>query len=499
MDLVEFLKIRAEKYNKKVLLFDEDTFISYQAFDEITDRIAYGLGKIGVLPKDHVAILHPNSSQVLLSYYSVIKAGGIVVPINAIYTPREIKFILNNSESKVLILHENFLTKIEEIKNQIPLVKNIVVRKSNETVEMTVEKKVGSSLKRIKEKNFRQDDGAIIFYTSGTTGNPKGVILTHRNFCFGGPNIAQNYGLRENDITIAVLPLIHVFCVASPFFGSLSSGGSVVVLERFKTDLVFEAIEKFKVTWFPGVPTMFTYLLNGLGENRHDLSSLRMGLSGGASLPVEILKEWENKFKASIIEVYGLTESAGLVTANPVYGTRKPGSVGITVSGVTAKVVDQSGNELAPGGVGELVFKGPNATRGYFNLPEETSERIKDGWVYTGDHAWRDEEGYFYIVGREKELIISGGYNIYPREIEEVIHGYPGVNEVAVIGVPDPAKGEIPKAFITIKEGFEIRETDLLEYCKKNLAAYKIPKILFMEELPKNPTGKIMKKELPRE
>jgi len=162
-------------------------------------------------------------------------------------------------------------------------------------------------------------------------------------------------------------------------------------------------------------------------------------------------------------------------------------------------VVDQSGNELAPGGVGELVFKGPNATRGYFNLPEETSERIKDGWVYTGDHAWRDEEGYFYIVGREKELIISGGYNIYPREIEEVIHGYPGVNEVAVIGVPDPAKGEIPKAFITIKEGFEIRETDLLEYCKKNLAAYKIPKILFMEELPKNPTGKIMKKELPRE
>jgi long-chain acyl-CoA synthetase len=499
MDLVEFLRIRAEKYSEKPLLFGEEMTVSYRAFDEITGRIAYGLEKIGVASGDPVAVLHPNSVQTLLAYFSIIKVGGVVIPVNPIYTAREISFILNNSEAKAIILHENFLPTIEGMRKEIPLVRHIIVRDASGTLEGTIGKSAGIPLSRIKPRHFDPDDAVIIFYTSGTTGKPKGVILTHRNFCFGGPNIAQNYGLKENDITIAILPLVHVFCVASPFFGSLSSGGSVVVLERFKTELVLEAIARYKVTWFPGVPTMFNYLLSGLEENKHDLSSLRMGLSGGASLPVEVLREWENKFRADIIEVYGLTESTGLVTANPVYGTRKPGSIGVTVSGVTAKVIDKEGNELRPKEVGELIFKGPNATRGYFNLPDETREKIRDRWVHTGDHAWRDEEGYFYIVGREKELIISGGYNIYPREIEEVLHTHPGVSEAAVIGVPDPAKGEIPKAFVTMKQGLKVTEDEIEEYCRQNLAPYKIPKITFIDELPKNPTGKIMKNELPKE
>ena len=499
MDLIKFLKIQAEKYGEKPFLFGEETSISYRTFDRLTDHIASGLDKLGIGRGDHVAVLHPNSVQTLLGYFSIIKAGGVVVPINPTYTPREVRFILNNSEAKALILYEDFSPVIEEIRDEIPLVKNIIVRKGHETMETAVENTVGAPLSTLEGIDVHPDDAAIMFYTSGTTGSPKGVILTHRNFCFGGPNVAQNYGLREEDVTIAVLPLVHVFCVASPFFGSLSSGGSVVVLERFKTELVFEAIAKYQVTWFPGVPTMFIYLLNGLSENKHNLSSVRMGLSGGASLPVEVLKEWEEKFKAIVIEVYGLTESTGLVTANPVYGIRKAGSIGIAVSGVAAKVVDKGGNELPPGGIGELIFKGPNATRGYFKLPQETVEKIRDGWVYTGDHAWRDEDGYFYIVGREKELIISGGYNISPREIEEVLHGFPGVIEVAVIGAPDPIKGEVPKAFVVLKSGFEVTEEKLLDYCRKNLAPYKIPKIRFMDELPKNTTGKIMKKELPGE
>jgi long-chain acyl-CoA synthetase len=501
LDLVQFLKIRAEKYEDRPLLYGREIpeGIGYQAFDAQTDRIARGLEKLGLAPGDHIAVLHPNSPQTLLAYFAIIKTGGVVIPINPVYTPREIKFILNNSQARALIFHESFIPHLKEIRDEIPLVRHYILRKDSESLEAAVIRNLGSGLSPLREKRFRSHDPAVIFYTSGTTGSPKGVILTHGNLCFGGPNVAQNYGLRESDCTIAVLPLVHVFCLASPFFGSLSSGGSVVVLERFKPEEVFEAVERYKVTWFPGVPTMFTYLLNGLKENQKDLSSLRMGLSGGASLPVEVLRDWEVHFKADIIEVYGLTESTGLVTANPVYGLRKPGSIGITVSGVEARIVDKQGKELPRGEIGELVFKGPNATPGYFNLPEETAEKIRDGWVHTGDHALRDEEGYFFIVGREKELIICGGYNIYPREIEEVLHGHPGVNEAAVIGVPDPVKGEVPRAFVSIKKGFRVTEEDLLSFCKKNLAPYKIPRIIFLEELPKNITGKIMKKELPRE
>jgi len=498
MNLIKFLKAQSQKYGSRTLIFSDEGAITYLEFDEITDRIAFGLEKIGITAGHRVAVLHQNSPQALLSYFAIIKAGGIVVPINPIYTAREVKYLLNNSESKAIIVHEAYSALIDEIKGETPNLNHVIVRKSNETIETEIAAKIGSPLLPIKEKNLNPDDPAMQFYTSGTTGNPKGVVLTHRCFYFGGPNIAQNYGLKEDDVTIAVLPMVHVFSIASPFFGSLSSGGSIVIVERFKPEIVFAAIEKYKVTWFPGVPTMFIYLLNSLPENTHDLSSLRMGLSGGASLPVEVLKRWEEEFKAEIIEVYGLTESTGLVTANPVYGIRKPGSIGITVSGVSAKVVDKGGKEVPDRVVGDLIFKGPNATKGYFNLPGETEEKIRSGWVYTGDHAYRDEEGYFYIVGREKELIISGGYNIYPKEIEEVLHTHPAVSEAAVIGVPDQIKGEVPKAFICLKEGITATEEELLEHCKKNLAPYKMPKISFMKELPKNPTGKIMKKELPK-
>ena len=468
MDLVRFLKERVRRYGNRVLIHGEEGPITYREFDAVTDRIASGLERLGIAPGDHVAVLHPNSSadaHRLLRHHQggrrrrahkppVYPPGSDVSPrqfgIDAAHRPRRL-----------------FAALVDQVKGAVPRLSRMVLRRRTETVEAAIATLAGGRLVPVTERPFTADDPAIMFYTSGTTGNPKGVVLTHGNFCFGGPNIAQSYGLRESDITIAALPMVHVFAIASPFFGSLSSGGAVVVVERFNARTIFEVIEKYRVTWFPGVPTMFILLLNSFPENTRDISSLRMGLSGGASLPVEVLRKWEEAFRADVIEVYGLTESTGLVTANPVYGERKPGSVGIAVSGVTAKVVNKDGNECPPNEVGNLVFRGPNATKGYFRLPDETREKIRNGWVHTGDHAYQDDDGYFTIVGREKELIISGGYNIYPKEIEEVIHAHGAVSEAAVIGVKDPVKGEVPKAFIALKPGVTATEEELLEHCRK--------------------------------
>jgi long-chain acyl-CoA synthetase len=299
---------------------------------------------------------------------------------------------------------------------------------------------------------------------------------------------------------VTVLPLVHVFAVASPVFGSLSSGGTVVILDRFQAETVLQAFVDYRVTWFPGVPTMFNYIYHAFEKGRYNVSSIRMGLSGGASLSVELLKNWGKRFNAAILEVYGLTESTGLVTANPVNGVRKVGSIGIPVPNVQTRLMDKEGKNVAQGEVGEILFKGPNATKGYWRLPGETAESIRDGWVYTGDLAKQDEEGYFYIVGRKKDLIITGGYNVYPREIEEVLYTHPAVYEAAVIGIPDEAKGEIPKAFVALKPEQVISEKEIIDFCKENLAPYKVPKKMeIRSELPKSSTGKILHRELRKE
>ncbi len=498
MSIPEFTKAQAAKFGPRAYLIGEGGSVTYSEFDQVTDRLAAGLAGLGLAQGDRVAALHPNSPQLLLAYFAIIKAGGVVVPVNPLYTSREIAHILIDSGVSMVLVHQDWAARLDKAAGDAPKVGTVITRQAGEDLAQTLNSACPESPDAWTPPALAPDALALIFYTSGTTGKPKGVVLTHRNLTFGGPNVAQNYGLRAEDITLAVLPMVHVFCIASPFMGSFSSGGSVVVMDGFKSEKVLAAIARHRVTWFPGVPTMFTYLLSTLDESRHDVSSLRMGLAGGASLPVEVLRQWEKRFQAEIVEVYGLTESTGLVTGNPIYGQRKPGSIGINVSGVDARLVDEHGNEVPVGQVGHLIFRGPNATRGYHNLPEVTSERIRDGWVYTGDHAYRDEEGYYFLVGREAELIITGGYNVYPREIEEVLYACPGVQEAAVIGASHPSKGEVPKAFVSLQEGVSQDEEAIVAHCRQALAPYKIPVICFLDELPKNPIGKIMKKDLPK-
>lgn len=496
-DLSSFIRRQAAAYEKRTFLIDADSgrTVTYGELDAVTGRLAAGFAKLGLEKKDRVALLHANHPDFILCYLSVIRAGGVAVPVNTVYPPPEIAYIVNDSGARMMVTTGDLYPKAREISRDLPALEKIIVKKEGQTLEQALAEEAGT-LHAGKSADCDPGDLALLFYTSGTTGRPKGVMITHRNLTFSGPNVAQSYGLRENDVTIAALPLVHVFANASPVFGSLSSGGTVVVMERFRTEAVFEAVERYGVTWYPGVPTMFHYLLAGFSENRRDLSTLRMLLSGGASLSVEALGALEDKFGVTVLEVYGLTESTGLVTANPVYGERKPGSIGVAVSGVEARIADARGGPVPPGEIGELIFSGPNACAGYWNLPEQTAEKIRNGWVHTGDHAYRDEDGYFFIVGRDKELIITGGYNIYPREIEEVLYLHPGVHEVAVTGVAHPEKGEVPKAFVVPAPGAKPDEAQLRDHCKAHLAPYKVPEIAFMDDLPKNPTGKIMKDRL---
>ena len=497
MNFVDFIKERAKEFGNRIFLWEKKNSFTYEEFDRVTDRLAAGLQSLGLKKGDHLAVLFPNSVDTLLSYFSVIKAGGTAIPINPLYTPREIAFILNNSESKFLLSTHQFRKAVEGMRPQVPGLKLAIFREEEEPSIIKAIARLAPSAGSLKPVDISSDDNAIIFYTSGTLGTPKGVMLTHGNFTFSGPNIARAYGLREDDITMAVLPLVHVFAVASPVLGSLSSGGTVVVLDRFQAEAVLQAFVDYRVTWFPGVPTMFNYLYHAYEAGTYNVSFIRLGLSGGASLSVELLKNWEKRFNAEVLEVYGLTESTGLVTANPVHGVRKAGSIGITVPHVQTRLIGREEGNVTGSEVGELLFKGPNATKGYWKLPDQTAESMRDGWVHTGDLAKQDGEGYFYIVGRKKDLIIVGGYNVYPREVEEVLYTHPAVYEAAVIGVPDEVKGEIPKAFITLKPGQQASEKEIVDFCKQNLAPYKIPRqVEIRSELPKSSTGKILHREL---
>ena len=500
VDLIHFIKECTKEFRDKVFLWEKKNSLTFREFDRVTDRMAAALLSLGMKKGDHGAVLLPNSLDTLLAYFSVIKAGGTVIPINPLYTPREIAFILNNSGAKFLLSAGRFQKTIEGIKPQVPALGLVVFREEEDPSILKALERRAPWAHFLRSVDLSAEDNAIIFYTSGTLGQPKGVMLTHGNFTFSGPNIARAYGLQEGDVTMAVLPLVHVFAVASAVFGSFSSGGTVVILERFQAEAVLQAFEDYRVTWFPGVPTMFNYIYHAYEKGTYNISSIRMGLSGGASLSVELLKNWEERFRAQILEVYGLTESTGLVTANPVQGVRKAGSIGLPVFGVQTRLINEEGHDVARGEVGELIFKGPNATRGYWKLPEETAESIREGWVYTGDLAREDEERYFYIVGRKKDLIITGGYNVYPREIEEVLYTHPAVYEAAVIGIPDEVKGEIPKAFIALKPGHQTSKGEIIAFCKANLASYKIPRqVEIRSELPKSSTGKILHRELRKE
>ncbi|MFC0274587.1 fatty acid--CoA ligase family protein [Metabacillus herbersteinensis] len=511
MNLSSKFSLTAKTFQNKPAFIFEGQETSYAQLEGAINQFASGLKELGVKKGDHVGVLLGNTPYFVISLYGVLRAGATVIPINPIYTPDEIGYILNNGDVKTVITLDLLVPLFEKMNAHLPKVESVIVcdtppTEAKQNVDVTT-LSVYSKLKPFttvlslgsaifEGPELADDDTAVILYTSGTTGKPKGAMLTHKNLYSNAIDTGEYLKMNDTDKVVATLPMFHVFCLTVSLNAPLMSGATLLIVPRFTPGEIFKLVKDNEATVFAGVPTMYNFLLQFEGANPDELKSLRLCISGGASMPVALLKGFEQKFKVVISEGYGLSEASPVTCFNPLDRPRKAGSIGTNIVNVENKVVNELGEEVPPNQVGELIVKGPNVMKGYYKMPEETAHTIRDGWLYTGDLARVDEEGYIFIVDRKKDLIIVGGYNVYPREVEEVLYNHEDVVEVAVVGVPDLNFGEGVKCFVVSKKA-DLTEETLLEYCKEHLAKYKVPSsIEFLNELPKNTTGKILRRAL---
>ncbi|MEK6454943.1 long-chain-fatty-acid--CoA ligase [Caldifermentibacillus hisashii] len=529
--LQQLLKNTAEKYPNKIAIHFNGKELSYQELYDSALKFAGYLQKIGIQKGDRVAIMLPNTPQSVISFYGVMMAGGIVVQTNPMYTERELAFQMKDSGAKAIVALDILFPRIKKIqgetelehiiitaiKDYLPFPKNLVypfIQKKQYGFSVKVEHKGNDHLfteimkhpalqEPIMNINF-EEDLAILQYTGGTTGFPKGVMLTHKNL-IANTKMCQAwlYKCREGEeIVLGALPFFHVYGMTTVMILSILQASKMVLIPKPDPEVLLKTIQSQRPTMFPGAPTMYIGMLNHPELSKYDLSSIDSCISGSAPLPVEVQEQFERLTGGKLVEGYGLTESSPVTHANLLWdGERVKGSIGLPWPDTLAEIRSvETGEPLPVGEIGELVVKGPQVMKGYWNRPEETQEVLKDGWLHTGDMGYMDEEGYFYIVDRKKDMIIASGYNIYPREIEEVLYEHPAVKEVVVAGVPDPYRGETVKAYIVLKEGTTVTEDELNKFARKNLAAYKVPrKYEFRDELPKTTVGKILRRQLVEE
>jgi long-chain acyl-CoA synthetase len=501
-NLATMLRESATANPDKPLIHINDLSFTYAQVDEISGRLASSLMGLGLERGDKVAVQLPNLPQFLFTYFGILKAGLVMVPLNPLLRAPEVAYHLENSDSKVLITFEMFADEAFTGAEQVGGITTYVVN-------MPGNDQRPQGTKHYDELYFADDtrdilptdadDTAVLLYTSGTTGKPKGAELTHFNLYMNCTVAGELFGFQDDDIGVAVLPLFHVFGLSSVLNTSVRYGGTLVLIPRFELEPVVDAVEKHRCTIFSGVPTMYFGLLN-MDTSGRDLSSLRVGVSGGAAIPGEVIRAFEEKFPGCVVlEGYGLSESTSTTTFNVNAEQRKVLSIGKPVWGVQVQVVDGQDKPLPPGedNVGEIVIRGHNIMKGYYKDPEATEEAFRSGWFHTGDLAYADDDGYLFIVDRKKDLVIRGGYNVYPREVEEVLYTHPAIAEAAVIGKPDDKLGEEVVAIVAAKPGADVDPDEVIAFCKERVAAYKYPReVRIVDELPKGPTGKILKKEL---
>ena len=487
---------------------------TYGTLLDLTDRLAGALHQAGLGPGDKVVLALPSSPQFVIAYYALQKLGAVTVMLNPLSTPREIDFKCRNSEAKGLIaldmFYDQFLTAARKAELKLIIFTGIFDLHPNQDPKAKYPDEVAldflallsSASGPLEAVDSKLDDLAVIIYTGGTTGEPKGTMLSHRNIITNAWAIGSWFGITPKDRGLAVLPFFHGFGMQVMLNTFLLNGGSLVIMPTFDVETLFKLVTEHHPTTMVGVPTMYVAINNYENRHQYDLSSIRIAVSGGAPLPMAVKNAFEELTGGILLEGYGLTESTCAVCCNPYQGTNKEGFIGLPMSDVEMKIVDlETGTQdLALGKAGELLVRSPTVMLGYYNNPEATRESIRNGWLHTGDIATVDEQGYFRIVDRKKEMIIAGGFNIYPKEVENILSNHPAVMEVAVIGVPDPYRGETVKAYVVPKPGTTVTEEELVAFCRANMIKYMVPKIFeFREELPKSPVGKILKKTLKEE
>ena len=500
MTLGTMLEETAQRFPRKCAVKFQKKKISYRGLNESVNKAAHGLAALGLNKGDRIGILSDNCPEYIMTYFAILKFGGIAVPINSFLTGKEIKYIVDDCGIKVLFTSKKFLRTLQSVLPQMGSLKRvIVINDPDQTEHMSFEQLLESGSAENIQADISLDDLAVFIYTSGTTGHPKGAMLSHNNLFTNTQDAAETFQVVPKDKFLLFLPMFHSFTFTTCVLLPLIQGSTIILIASVKSlDAIKKAIIFDRVTLFVGVPAVYNILANKpLPKILKYINAIRVFVSGSAPLPGPVIGKIEAKFNSALCEGYGLSEASPVVSANPPFGKRKPGSVGLPVPRVQVKIVDSEMNELPVGEVGELAVKGPNVMQGYYNMPEETAKTIIDDWLLTGDIAKLDEEGYIYIVDRKKEMLLVRGVNVYPREIEDVLYQHPNIVECAVIGVPDEARGEVPKAFIVVREGETLSEKEVRDHCKQNLAGYKLPKYIeFRPSLPKSATQKIMKRDL---
>ncbi len=494
-NISELLNTRVvEKADKHFLFSQSDgRQFTYREFAGAVNRTAALLSSKGIEKGNVISLLMPNSVEYVIAYFACWQLGALAGPVNSLLKTQEIAYVISNSEAKALLVNSEFLPIIDPLRERLPTLASVII--FDDEAEATRDVDVNA----LTAVETSSDDEAIIIYTSGTTGKPKGCLLTHGNVIANARQISEWLGFGVSDRLLTIMPLFHMNAVSVTTMSALYAGGSTLVSPKFSASRFWQIISDYQITSFGSVATMLSMLLTTYPDGVPaglNTEQLRFAMCGSAPVPAETIKRFEETFSCLVIEGYGLSESTCRSTFNPPDQRRRAGSCGMPI-GNEMRVVDDDDNEVPDGALGEIVLRGENILKGYYKNPDAYAIAFRNGWFHTGDVGYRDPDGFYFIVDRKSDMIIRGGENIYPREIDEVLYEHPAVSAAAVVGVPDDLYGEEVAGFVVLREGIEATEEEVIEFCKARLADYKCPKtIRFVKDIPKGPTGKLLKREL---